>query len=831
MESLFQDIRYGLRLLARSPGFALIAVLALALGIGGNSAMFTVVNSVLLKPLPFRDPARLYMVSNTNPSRGFKNWGTSPPDWRELRDRNRTLESLAAFYFRPVNITGTENPERVRSLFISSNLLPTLGVDPQLGRNFNADEEQWEKNRVALISDSLWRNRFAANPGVLGQTITLDGDPYTIVGVLPAAFTLFDLPVQLWRPISFAPGDNDNTHNNYFMNMVGRLKPGVTREQAKTDLNAIADDIATRFPENKGVGVDMNPLHEAWVGDVRPALLMLMAGVGFVLLIACANIANLLLARAAGRQKETAVRTALGASRSRLVRQLITESLVLGILGGAAGLLLAYWGTHALRLMDTRTLPRASGIGVDPRVLAFTFIASIVSGVLFGIMPALQSSRANINDVLKEGGRGSGQGERHRARAALVVTEVALSLVLLVGAGLMISSLLRLRGVNPGFDATNVLTMQLQLPAKKYIDPELAKSWSPRASARASAFMGEVIARIRTLPGVQAVGASSGLPLNGENWGKTVTFYDRPLPSSIDKLPHMQFHTVAGDYFRALGIRILQGRALDEHDALDNPLVVVVNREFVRQYFKDEDPIGKIVSVDPPVALVPGHTAPPGYKGPGKFTVVGVVDDVRYDGLSQPLKPDVYATFAQQAQGFLNMYLTVRASGDPRALVPAIRRVVSELDRDQPVANISTMQETVSLAVAQPKMETELLALFGGVAMLLAAIGIYGVISSSVTQRTHEIGVRMALGARATDVLAMVVRQGAILIAAGLAIGVIGALAATRLMKSLLYEVSATDPVVFAAVFVSLGFVAVLASYIPARRATKVDPMVALRYE
>jgi putative ABC transport system permease protein len=833
METLIQDLRYGLRLLLKSPGFTAIAVLALGLGIGANTAMFSVVNAVLLQPLPYHQPNRLMLAWSSNLAKGMQQWGTSPPDFYAFRQQNHSFEKLSAFYSRAYNLSGTDEPERLATLVVSSEFFGSLGVTPQLGRTFAASDEQWGSHRVVMLSDGVWRRRFAADPNVVGRAITVNGEPHVVVGVMRPDFSFLGFATQMWAPMSFAPGDNMNTHNNYFLNMVGRLKPGVTRDVAFADLNAIAKDIEQKFPENKGVGADLTLLQDSLVGDVKPALLVLMGAVGFVLLIACANIANLLLARAASRQREIAVRTALGASRSRLLRQFLTESVMLSALGGLVGLLIAFWSSDALHVVNSRILPRAQEVRLDPAVLGFTFAISLLTGVLFGLAPAMQSAATNLNEALKEGARGSNEGSaRHRMRATLVIAEVALSLMLLIGAGLMLKSLRRLMSVDAGFDPRNVLTMEINLPAGKYVDEEADRKLEANAYARATDFFNTAIERVRSLPGVDVVGAVSSLPVMGENWGKTVTLYDRPLPASLDQLPHIQYRLVAGDYFKSLGIRMVRGRALTDRDTLQTPYVAVVNQQFAKQHYKNEDAIGKVISVDPPIALLPpGLAVPPGYAGPQKFTIVGVVEDVKYRSLSRDAVPLVYATFAQNSEGYTTMYLTVRATSDPLSLVGAVRHEIAQIDKNQPIANIATMESRVSNSVAQPRLEALLFGIFSGLAALLAAVGIYGVMSYSVTQRTREIGIRMALGAAQRDVLSMVLGQGFRLTAIGLAIGLAGALGLTRVLKKLLFGVSATDPAVFIAIAALLSAIALLATWVPARRATKVDPMVALRYE
>jgi len=827
MDTFLSDVRLALRMLLKAPAFTAVSILALALGIGANSAMFSVAGTVLLRPLSYPDANRLMWIAtverNTHDEFGF-----SPPDFYRVREAGRGFSGVAAMYRKAVNMTGAQEPQRVRAIVASSEVLRVLGIAPALGRAFSLDDERWGSHRVALVGNGLWRSRFGADPAVIGRALTIDGQPYTVVGVLPAGFSWIGSETDLLLPLSFEPGDNLNSHNNYFMGVVGRLRPGVTVEQARAEVAAIGRGIAEEFPESRNLGIDTLPLEDSVFGDLRPAMAVLLGAVAFVLLIACANLANLLLVRAAARRREIAIRVALGASRGRILRQLLTESVLLALLGGLAGLALAFWAADALNGLGYDVLPRMRAVRVDGSVLAFTLLVSLLTGVLFGIAPALHGSAIDLRESLNETAPAATPARR-RLTSTLVVAELALAVVLLAGAGLLIKSTYRLVRVDPGFDPHGVLTAEVSLPGHKYVDEKLARAFSPAATGRASAFFDELLAGVRALPGVRTVGAVSFLPLAGDNWGKRIVLWDRPLPGNADELPTIQYRVVAGDYFRALGIRV-RGRTFDERDTLQAPPVAIVNEALVRRDFPGQDPIGKVISINAPRELAPAGTVPPDWR-PMRHTIVGVADDVRTAALDKPPVPLVYAPYAQGAEGQLSMFLVVRAERDPLALIAPVREQVRRIDPDQAVAAVSTFEARVARSVAQPRLQTMLLASFAAAAVLLAAIGIYGVMAVVVAQRTKEIGIRMALGAVRRDVLALVVRQGFALAAVGLALGVIGALALTRVLRSLLFSVSATDPTVFFGIVALLAGVALVACYLPARRAARVDPMIALRHE
>jgi putative ABC transport system permease protein len=830
LEVLRQDLRYGLRMLRKSPAFTAIAIITPALGIGANSAIFSVVNGVLLQPLPYSDPGRLINVFNTAPSRDLDIFGASPPDFRTLRERNQTLTSLSALSMSFFNLTGQSQPERLRASLVSAEYFTTLGVKPAVGRAFLPNEEQWGQHHVAILSDGFWRTHLNADPNIQGKILTLNGERYDVVGVMPSSFYTAEAPA-LWAPMAFKPKDPYDSHNNYYLQLLGRLKPGVTREQAKLDLNGIMASIAQEFPENKGIGVGVRPLSDQWVGDVRLPLMLLLCAVSFVLLIACVNLANLMLARSAARQKEIAIRSALGAGRRRLIRQFITESILLSLLGGALGLGLAYLCLRLLPLAKD-LLPRMQQVKLDGWVMLFTFVVSVLTGMLFGLLPAFQSSRTRrLNETLKEGGRTSDASGRSGIRSGLVVAEVALALLLLIASGLALKSFGQLMRVDRGFDAGHVLSFMVNLP-HSYERP-VPNPTEFGAPPKIAAFFQELLPRIEQLPGVKAAGAVSSLPLTGENWLKFFVPLDRPVPSSMDKVPTAQYRAITGHYFQALGIRLLKGRLLNEHDQANSALSVVVNQTLARHFWSDGDPIGKTVLLTPPENLIPPEEIPAGFHVP-IFTVVGVVADAHYGSLDQAPQPLVYAS-ALQNDYSPSPFITVRTEGDPMGLVNSIRSELAQFDSSLPMSNIALMDEVMSKSVAQPKLEAILLAMFGVLAMLLAAVGIYGVMSYTVTQRTSEFGIRMALGASRATVLKMVIAGGLRLtgigLAAGLTSGFMLAFTVKRILVKVLFGVSTTDPATFVLVAGLLALIALLACYIPARRATKVDPMIALRYE
>jgi putative ABC transport system permease protein len=806
MGTLWQDLRYGFRMLAKSPGFTFVAVLALALGIGANSAIFSVVNTVLLQPLPFEQPEQLVRVYTTVPRRNLTAGPVSYLTFADFRAQNAQFEYVTAFSDTSATLAGRDEPEQIDGIVASGDFFKVLGAQAALGRTFTTEEERPDA-QIVVISDGLWKRRFGGDAQIVGQSVTLNGEAVTIIGIMPEGFT-FPIDrerVDFWSPIDPTSEENRQRGSSY-LNVVARLRDGATLQQAQAEADAVAARLATEHADtNAGRSFTLISMHEDLVGDLRPALLVLLGAVAFVLLIACANVANLMLARASSRHKEIAIRTAMGASRWRIVRQLVTESLLLSLAGGALGLLIALWGVDLLVASIPSDMPRVSEIGLDRRVLAFTAAISMLTGFLFGLVPALQVSKPDLNEGLKEGGRGSTEGaRRNRVRGALVVLEVALSLVLLVGAGLLMRSFVELREVKAGFDPSGVLTASVSLPDSKYGE-----------EAAQAEFFRRVLENLRARPGVHAASAVLPLPLSGSAMMNGLSIEGRPPAAPGERLTT---HTriTSPEYFRAMNIPVVKGRALDERDSKDAPKVVVVNETFARKYFPGEEAIGKRVEI----------TVAEDMSG----EIVGIVGDVKHRSLDAAPDPEAYVSYRQVPSGY--MVLVLKGDGQSAAaLTSTLREAVRQVDSGQALAEIRTMEQLVSNSVARRRFNMLLLGVFAGVALALAAIGIFGVMNYTVTQRTHELGIRIALGAQTKDVLRLVVGQGMTLIVIGVAVGLAASFALTRLMQSLLYGVSATDPLTFAGVALVLASVALLACYIPARRATRVDPMVALRYE
>jgi putative ABC transport system permease protein len=805
MSHLTQDIRYAIRILLKQPAFSLIAVIALALGIGANVSIFSIVNSVLLRPLPYPDPDRLMTIWENHQAQGGpeREW-TSPTGFEDWRDQTQSFENVSAFVGWAPTLVDRVEPEQLNGAAVSHNIFSLLGVMPIYGRAFHSEEDKKGAEQVAIISHGLWQRRFGLDPNIVGKTVTLGGENFTIIGVMPAGFKFPILNnAEIWRTIR--PVLSDGCRRGCLtIRVMARLKPNTTVEGARTELSAIARRIEQEFPQsNSKVGVTLTPLHEFLVGNVKPALLVLLIAVVFVLLIACANVANLMLARAATRDKEIAIRAALGAGRWRIVRQLLVESLILSLIGGALGLLLAFWLVDLLKTFSPPGTPRVDEISIDRYVLGFTFAVSALTGVIFGLAPAWQISKADLNQSLKEGSKSTQASQRgRRTLNTLVVVETALALMLLVGAGLLMKSFIRLQQVDPGFDPNNLLTMRVLLPRTTYPERQ-----------QLSAFAARVLERIRSLPGVQSASTASSLPLRGINTDSSFVIEGHPQPQPNQE-PVAWYSNVSTDYFRTMGMRLRAGRVFTVRDDPKSPRTVIINEAMARRYFPNEDPIGKRI----------GNGEPDGWR-----EIIGVVADVKHFALDQEVRPTMYLPHEQDP--VRGLFLIVRSNNDPLSLVSAVRGEVSAMDKSLAVGNVKTMELAVNESIAPQRFILLLIGIFAALALVLAAAGIYGVISYSVAQRTQEIGIRIALGARTDDVLRLIITQGMLLTLTGIAIGLIGSFALTRLMSNLLFGVSTTDPITFGAVSLLLIAVALIACFLPARRASQVDPMIALRYE
>jgi putative ABC transport system permease protein len=808
METLLQDIRYGIRMLIKKPGFTVVALIALTLGIGANTAIFSVVNAALLRSLPYKEPDRLIVPATVKPG-AYDQGSVSYADVVDYQKEQEIFASAAAFRPTSIDLAGSGDPVRVQAAIVSEDYFRVMGVEPLLGRTFLPEEQQPNGPRVVVLSYGFWQTRFGADPAVLDQTIALSGRPASIVGVMPKDSQWPD-NIEIWSPIGYGstPPESAMRRDNQVWQAVARLQPGVTVEQATAVIKTIASRVEQENPATRaGITGRAVSLHEWIVGpDLRRTLLIMLGAVGFVLLIACVNVANLLLARAATREREIAIRTALGAARIRLIRQLLTESMLLSMAGGALGLLLALWGVDILKAMAPNSIPRLSEARIDGGVLAFVVGVSLLTSLVFGLIPALHASKPDFNESRKEGGRGSTGGARgRRTRSLLVISEVALSLVLLVGAGLMIRSFLKLQQVDPGFKADNLLTMDLTAPRSRYLKrPDVAD------------FYQKVLTRIESLPGVQSVGANSALPVGGGGFYLGRAFLVEGAPAPPDGTEYEgQWNVISPGYFKTLGIRLMKGRDFTDRETADSTPVIIINETMARAMFGDDEPIGKRIK---------------SWRDENVLReIVGVVQDVRYFGRDDSLQSIVYVPHRQDS--WSTMAITLHSAGDPKGLADAVRQEIAAVDKDIAVGNVKTMERVLDESVAGRRLNMLLFTIFAAVALILASVGIYGVLSYSIAQRTHEIGIRMALGAKTSDVLKLVVGDGLKLVMIGVGIGLAGALALTQVMKSLLFEVSATDPVTFAVIPFVLSGVALLSSYVPARRAMKVDPMIALRYE
>lgn len=811
METFWQDMKYGARMLVKAPGFTVVAVLTLALGIGANTAIFSIVNGVLLKPLPYPEPQKLVTVWGRFTGIGLpddRNY-ISAPEFRDIQDLNHSFSEAAAMTDASFNIAGA-SPERIEGAAVSPGLFPMLGIQPAVGRVFTPEEAQPGRDQELLLGYGLWARRFGSEPNVIGRALSVNGHSMTIVGVLPKGFD-FPLKAEMWQPLAFGPQDltPDNRGNHGYL-VLARVKSSLTMEQARSDMEAASRTMMAQNPTYPYAKFHftflMVPLLEQTVGDVQAALWVLVGAVGFVLLIACVNIASLMLGRASAREREMAIRTALGARRSRIVRQLLTESLLLAGLGGLAGLILAPFALNEIVRVGNVALPRMANVKIDGGVLLFTVGVSFLTGIIFGLFPAWQSARGTPYAELKEGGRGSTEGgSSGRVRQALVVCETALSVVLLVGAGLLMHSFLRVLGVDPGFHAERVLTMRVSLPDETYSKPEQVR-----------AFYREIMRRIDQLPGVQTAGATAALPLSGMGGSGTTTI-DTQAVSTDQRTPEADWRPVTPDYFKAMGIQVLRGRGFTENDSETGAPVAVVDDTLARNFFPGQDAVGKRL-----------HLGGMGSKRPW-MTIVGVVSHVHYRALEAPSRVQVYWPEAQRP--YNTMSLAIRTSVDPLSLATAVRQQILAVDPNQPVYQIRDMEQLRSDWLSQRFLALLLVGLFAALAVVLAAVGIYGVMSYAVTRRTHEMGIRMALGAQPRDVMNMILSQGTALMGIGLGAGIVAALGLTRLMSALLYGVTATDPLAYLGGALLLALVALAACWIPARRATRVDPLVALRYE
>ena len=811
MQQLIQDLRYAVRGLMKRPGFTLIAVMTLALGIGANSAIFSVVNGVLLRSLPLPDAQSLYAVHTGAATFNRYDGPLSYPEYQDVVSQNRSFQNIGAWYNSDANLSEGAKPERVMLRVVLPSLLPTLGVEPVRGRNFLPEETTKGRDRVALITYGLWQRRFNGADDAIGKSVHLDNVDYQIVGILPHDFQ-FERPVDLWVPLTTTDPEI-NVRNSHFLRVIGRLRPGVTEKSVAADLDAVAkyesDNFPEMFPPTAGFAFRARPYLDDIVGDVRLPLYILLGAVGFVLLIACTNVANLLLAKAAPRQREIAIRSALGARRSHLLRTLLTESILMAILAGGIGVLLATWGTTALVALSPDSLPRAREIGFDWRVLTFTSVVALTTGIVFGLVPAFWGPRVDLTDALKEGSRGSTAGGGG-LRKSLVVVEVALSVMLLVGAGLMLRSFSRLRSLNPGFRTDHALTLRVSLPVP---NGQILKADEDRFVS----FFDRTLTRLSELPGVTAAGASNLIPLDGGATDRLIEI-EGYIPRDTSDMPDAENRQTTPGWFDAMGIPLLRGRLMERSDDDKAPRVVVVNEGFAKRFFPNDDAVGKRIRLGKLTSEFPWAT------------IVGVVGDVRGFALDEPPQPTMYWPVAQ-IRATPSLAIVVRTQSDPEALASAVRDAVAQIDPAQPIYDMQTLDQLVAKSLDQRRFTLTLMVLFGVIALVLSAIGIYGVMAFAVTQRTQEIGIRMALGASALDVLKMVVGSGMFLALIGVAVGLIGAFGLTRLMASLLFGVSPTDLVTFGLVTGGLLIVALLACYIPARRATKVDPLVALRYE
>ncbi len=814
MQTLWQDLRYATRLMLNQPGFTAVAVLTLALGIGANTTIYSVINAVLLRPLPYPEPEQIVRVFET--TRSMTESPVSPPNFVDWKGQSRVFERIAAFQGWAAGFAGPEGVEQVSALRISADFFPLLGVTTSRGRVFLPEDDRPGSDRVVILSHGLWLSRFGGDPGMIGKGLTLDGQSFTVAGVLPRDFEFLSPEIGIWIPLRLGDESHRMKRTERYLQVIARLKPGVTLEQAQAEMNGLALDLSRQYPEaNASSGARLVPLHKHLVRNLTDSLLLVLGAACFVLLIACANVTNLLLARASARQKEMAIRATLGAGRWRVMRQLLTESALLFLLSGAIGVLLAWWSLDILIALWPRSggalsfaVSRLQTGGVDLRVLLFTSLVSLATGIVFGLAPAWQTARGSLNQSLKEAGRGSTVSLTGlRLRHTLVVSEIAVALALLIGAGLLINSLWRLHNVNPGFNPERVITMQVASPV---VASKEGKEQQP------AAFFHEVVSQVEAVPGVQSASVINTTPLAGEGSLTRFTIENRP-PASPADVPMVNYRVVGPGYFRVMDIRLMQGRHFVEADGSDSTAVVIINEALARRFWSDASPIGQRIRRG-------------GLDGFGPwYVIVGVVSDVRAYGIDADPRPEIFIPHAQFR--LPQMTLVARTAGDPSQLVNAIRAQIRAVNRNAPITGVQTMEQLLSRSVMARRFTMALLTVFAGLALILAAVGIFGVMSYSVTERTREIGIRMALGARAGDVVKVIVRQGMILAVIGIVFGLAASFALTPLMQSLLFGVSPTDPVTFIVLAFLLAAVALAACHLPARRAARVDPMVTLRHE
>jgi putative ABC transport system permease protein len=799
MRNFIQDLRYAIRMMAKRPGFTIIAALTLALGIGANTAIFSAVNAVLLKPLPFPESEQLVDLSETFKPNGFGS--VSVPNYEDWKNQNTVFAGISAYSFTSFNLEGGDTPQRVPGIRVSANYFDVLGIKPALGRAFISGEDVAGHERVVVIGDDLWRRNFASDPNIVNQTIAVNGQKYTVVGVMPRELSALYRTVQVWSPLVFPEQDRLNRGDHKYL-VIGRLKPGVTLAQAREQMNAIAQRLEEQY--KNGRGIRLLPIEELWVASVRSPLLMMMVAVGFVLLIACTNVANLLLARATVRRREISIRIALGAGRGRLIQQFLTEGLLLSVIGGALGIALAWWLMNVLGKIAFPFLPRSQEIGIDSRVLLFTLGVSILTSLVFGLIPSLQAGKTDLQETLKEGGNTMSSGIIGGwLRPILVVVEVAAAVVLLIGAGLMIRSVMRIREVQPGLQPQNLLTAKVSLPREKYKDTESANR-----------FYEQVLERVNHLPGVESAALVSHLPIEEMGTNANVTVEGKTYPPN--ESPLVEFRAVSDNYFQTTNIPLLRGRLFSKQEGDENQPVIVINEAMAKQIWPNEDPIGKRIGDD------------------GKLTVIGVVGNVKNYGLLRPPAPELYAPYTLKtfwADMRWNMRLLVRSTLDNSDIAAALRREVQAVDPGQPIYAVQTMNLVIENTVRDKSLNTTLLSVFAGVSLLLAVIGVYGVMSYTVAQHTREIGIRMALGAQPRSILKLIVGRGLVLVSVGAVIGVFASFGLTRFIENMLFGVTPTDPLTFVMIVALLGLVALLACLIPAQRAMRVDPIVVLRHQ